>query len=357
MKTTILKRGVISTETGKYSYNGWPSVLTKSDGSLICAWSGKRTAHVDPFGKVVASQSTDGGYTWGENYIAPNTPLDDRDAGLTQSGDTIYLTSFNNSRKQQEIYASWSNKTPEVLQPYWDYLSSVSDEQEKRFLGPTLSLSTDGGFTFSTPVVMPITCPHGVMKKQDGSLLMIGRAFKDSATASFDYLPEGIYAMDIAPDGTQSTPRLIVQPIEDYLTCEPHAIDLGDKILLGLRVEKQGVFTIYHSYSYNGGQTFTKPVPTGYDGSPPHYLLHSSGLVVLTYARRKAPFPHIARISTDGGITFGEEIVLCDSAPDSDIGYPCTAENSDGDLVTVFYKKGTPNQLNSIEYVIWRIEK
>lgn len=357
MKTSIIKRGVISKETGKYSYNGWPSVLTKSDGSLICAWSGKRTAHVDPFGKVVASQSTDGGYTWGENYVVINTPLDDRDAGLTESNGKIYLTSFNNSRAQQRLYASWSNKTPEVLQPYWDYLDTVTDEQEKRYLGPTLATSTDGGFTFTDPVVMPITCPHGILKKKDGSLLMIGRAFKDTADASFEYLPEGIYAMDVAPDGTQSKPRLIVNAMDGYLVCEPHAIDLGDKILLGLRVEKQGLFTIYHSYSYDGGLTFTTPMPTGYDGSPPHYLQHSSGAVVLTYARRKAPFPHIARISTDGGITFGEEIVLSDSAPDSDIGYPCTCENANGDLVTVFYKKGTPNQLNSIEYVIWRIEQ
>ena len=358
----ILYKGQISAPLqGKLNYHAWGSILTLADGSMMSVWSGDRYAHICPFGRVLASRSTDGGYTWTPPYTVQNTPLDDRDAGVIQSGDTILLTSFNNSRAQQTIYAN-NGKYPAEKRAFVDaYLGLITDEDEQRYLGATLAVSHDNGFTFSEPKPMPITSPHGPLVEEDGSFLWIGRRFSDTAPASFPYLPEGLYAMRLTQQGEiAEEPWQIAPAAEDgMLFCEPHAARMPDgSILLAIRVQKYSVkpflFTVYLSRSTDGGKTFSTPQPTGWNGSPPHILVTKSGAVVMTYARRHAPFAECARVSHDSGVTWSEEIVLCDDAPTLDIGYPCTAENENGELVTVYYQN-TPGRGSQLYSIIWTV--
>lgn len=353
----IIKQGTISaSRAGKLNYNAWPSVITLSDGTLLAGWSGDRYRHVCPFGKVLAARSEDGGYTWQPPYTVQNTPLDDRDAGLCEANGHILLTSFNNSRAQQRYYAEkdkWSDGHRALAESYLDL---VTDAEERRYLGSTLAVSTDNGHTFSDPVTLPITSPHGPCLLPTGELLYIGRAFGDRAKASFDYLPEGIYAMLLSPEGgVTKEPWLVVPAAEGMLFCEPHAAVMPDgSILLSIRAQAPGLFSIYTCISTDNGMSFSRPEPTGWDGSPPHILVHSSGAVVTTYARRNAPFGQMARISRDNGRTWGEEIVLRDDGFTGDLGYPCTAENRNGELVTVYYQRSEPSG-NQIQYTIWTL--
>ena len=141
------------------------------------------------------------------------------------------------------------------------------------------------------------------------------------------------------------------------LYCEPHAALLpDDTIVLGIRLQgDNGLFTIHQCFSFADGEPFTEPRPTGFDGSPPHYLVHSSGALVLTYARRNTPQAEIARISLDGGKPYGDEIILSDLSSDWDLGYPCTAEAPDSSLVTVYYEKHAPGEKNAIRFTRWKI--
>ena len=75
----------------------------------------------------------------------------------------------------------------------------------------------------------------------------------------------------------------------------------------------------------------------------------------MTYARRTAPFGQMARVSRDSGHTWSEEIILREDGPDWDLGYPCTAENRSGDLVTVYYQRSLETG-NQIQYTVWRTE-
>lgn len=359
MRHEIPDSGVISRKfDGKFNYNAWPSVITLPDGTLLCAWSGDRVQHICPFGKVLAARSTDGGKTWTPPYKILDTPLDDRDAGLTAANGKVYLTSFTNSREMQKYYAELYNFPPAEKAANYGYLERVSDEDELRFLGATLAVSNDNGYTFSTPEVLPVTTPHGLLKTKSGRLLMIGRAFDDRAKTAFPKLPEGIYSMEIGADGkTFGAPRLIAESPAGMLYCEPHAALLPDgTIVLGIRLQgDNGLFTIHQCFSFDDGETFTEPRPTGFDGSPPHYLVHSSGALVLTYARRNTPQAEIARISLDGGKTYGDEIILSDLSSDWDLGYPCTAEAPDSSLVTVYYEKHAPGEKNAIRFTRWKI--
>ena len=96
----IIDKGQLSAPlNGKLNYNAWGSITTLSGNEMMAVWSGDRYAHICPFGKVLASRSHDGGYTWTPPYPVINTPLDDRDAGIVKAGDHLILTSFNNSRE------------------------------------------------------------------------------------------------------------------------------------------------------------------------------------------------------------------------------------------------------------------
>lgn len=91
---------------------------------------------------------------------------------------------------------------------------------------------------------------------------------------------------------------------------------------------------------------------TGICGSPPHFLPLRDGSLMLSYSRRLDPYGSRARISTDGGLTWGEEYVLSE-APTNDHGYASTVELSDGSFVTVYYEIYGDDTKTSILYTKW----
>lgn len=79
--------------------------------------------------------------------------------------------------------------------------------------------------------------------------------------------------------------------------------------------------------------------------------------MILTYGRRKRPFGQRARVSTDGGRTWGAEIVLNDQGLEGDLGYPATAELADGSLITVYYQRLPEDRRCSILYTKWSLNE
>src|SRR5690554_6730412 len=71
---TILSEVVVAQQPGRYM--GWPDIITTPGGELIAVFSGDRDWHVDPWGKVMAVRSSDGGATWSEPELWTDTPLD-----------------------------------------------------------------------------------------------------------------------------------------------------------------------------------------------------------------------------------------------------------------------------------------
>ena len=363
----ILKQGFVSPKSNShFRYNAWPTVISLSDGTLLAAWSGERFKHICPLGRVMASRSYDGGYTWLPPYCIQDTTLDDRDAGLLQVGDRILMTSVTNDVAMQRKYndAHWLHtaNTPEKRAFVLSYLDMLTEEDEK-LVGPTLAVSKDNGYTFSEPVNLPLTSPHGPMLTKEGKILFVGKFSSYGHRFCPDLVP-AIYAMELDTDcNTVAGPWLVAPRFEGMPEhcewCEPHAALMpnGD-ILVAIRYldKKADIHTIYLCRSTDGGKTYTKAEPTGWDGLPPHIFVHSSGAVIMTYGRRHAPLGVRARISYDNGYTFGEELVLRDDGLDWDLGYPSTAENAQGQLVTVYYmkEKDDPNE-NRIQYTVWEL--
>ena len=358
----IIKQGHITPKSnGIFRYHAWPTVITLNDGTLLAAWSGERLKHFCPFGKVMLSRSFDGGYSWTAPYCGEDTPLDDRDAGLLQVGDKILMTSVTNHRKLQREFNESGGRlhmpdSPEKKALISAYLDLITDEDEERYLGPTIAVSYDQGYTFQEMKRLPLTCPHGPALLKDGRILHVG-----SFSAMFpDRYKRGVYAEQIDDDGNfLCEPWLVAQaPDEVSEWCEPHICQMpnGD-LLVAIRYKNEDLHDIYLCRSTDGGKTFSKAQSTGWDGFPPHIYVTSKGAVVLSYGCRHKPARGIrARVSYDNGHTFGEEIVLRDDGVNWDLGYPSTTENANGQLVTVYYMKenNDPNE-NRIQFTIWEL--
>jgi hypothetical protein len=97
-----------------------------------------------------------------------------------------------------------------------------------------------------------------------------------------------------------------------------------------------------------------RPAPdTGSGGNPPAMILLQDGRVCLTYGVRAAPYGIRARLSADGGETWGNEIVLRDDGGNHDLGYPRTVQRSDGTIVTAYYYNDRPEGERYIAATLW----
>ena len=357
-----MKHGIVGRiDDGIFQYQGWPTVCKDENGVLYAACSGFRLGHVCPLGKNVMYISRDEGKTWSSPIVVNDTVMDDRDAGILCMGQGKMLLSwfshpmsFYEDRRGK--FSHWVQKEKalftDAAMTYW----TVARDKER--YGSFVKLSEDGGFTWGETVQVPATSPHGPIQLHDGRLIWIGREFH-----SGEY-PKDATLVLASCDGGKSWDCIsqipFPQEYEGALFCEPDVAELPDGTLMGaIRAQGEPVpfkFTVFTTFSADGGRTWTMPECLGISGSPPHLLVHSSGKVILTYARRQKPCRIAARISEDNGRTFGEEIELHASA-DPDIGYPSTVELSDGSMLTAYYQTYGDDQFTSILYTKWSLDE
>ena len=87
---------IMSNEDGRHKYFAWPTVARLKNGRIAAVASGYRLSHICPFGKTVISFSDDEGKTYTRPAPVIDTPLDDRDAGVTTFGEgRVFFSSFN----------------------------------------------------------------------------------------------------------------------------------------------------------------------------------------------------------------------------------------------------------------------
>lgn len=348
-------------DDGIFQYQGWPTVCKDENGVLYAACSGFRLGHVCPFGKNVLYISRDEGKNWTSPIVINDTIMDDRDAGILAMGNGKLLLSwfshpmsFYESRRGK--FAYWVQKEKalftDAAMTYWTVA------RDKDIYGSFVKLSNDGGLTWGKAIKVPATSPHGPIKLSDGRLIWMGREFYSN-----EFEVDATLVLESRDEGeTWSCISKVPFP-EEYmgaLFCEPDIVELPDGRLMGaIRAQRDPVpfkFTIFTTFSSDGGKTWTMPKCLGISGSPPHLLMHSSGKLVLTYARRQQPCRIAARISEDMGETFGEEIEL-NPSPDPDIGYPSTVELADGSMLTAYYQAYENDAYTSILYTKWRLEE
>ena len=91
--------------------------------------------------------------------------------------------------------------------------------------------------------------------------------------------------------------------------------------------------------SEDDGQTWTEVEDPADDlgvGNPPMVLRLRDGRLCITYGDRRH-YRIAARISEDGGRSWGPEIILRDGGGNHDLGYTRTVQRADGKAVTIYY--------------------
>ena len=358
------KHGIICRLAGeRLGYFGWPTVARMEDGTLVVASSGLRVGHVCPFGKTVLNTSQDNGKTWSAPRVIQESMIDDRDAGVIDLGDGKMLVSW--FRSDTRIYVN--EKFPaEAEREIWDRLFATwTDEKVNALVGSWVMLSADAGATWGEPIRAPVSTPHGPILLKSGDLLYLGKRFK-----TWDDMKVSIISAARSADGGRTWETVGTVPVcektDPINYHEPHVIELPSGRLLGIiRIQDHGgktlaesgilSFSLMQTESDDGGRTWTTARPLGILGSPPHLLRHSSGTLILTYGYRKAPFGQRVAFSHDDGATWDSDWIIRDDGPDSDLGYPSTAELADGSLYTVCYQKAAAGEKCSLLGSRWNL--
>lgn len=115
---------------------------------------------------------------------------------------------------------------------------------------------------------------------------------------------------------------------------------------------------LHIAVSEDDGRTFSEvqEIENLWGSSPFHAIEMHDGRVLMTYGYRRAPFGVRARLCDAelAHIDQGEEIILCDDAPNGDLGYPHTVVCKDGTALISYYISGDDG-IRKIEAVSLRV--
>jgi len=368
-KTLVSEHGIVCRlPDERLSYFGWPTVARLDDGTLIVSSSGLRSEHVCPWGKTVINVSTDEGRTWSLPRVINDSPLDDRDSGIVNLGGgkvlVAWFTSANHSYAHEKWVREWLGDAE--VDSWLPTLDAVTPEILAQGLGSWIMLSDDRGATWGAPIRVPVSAPHGPILLHSGDLFYIGKSYMNG----WGEMEVGAIMTARSRDGGRTWERqgaVPVYPGTDYANYhEPHVVELPSGRLIGMirvedhadhKLEPAGVvnFSIMQTASDDGGMTWTPARPLGFHGSPPHLIRHSSGVLVMTYGYRLAPFGQRVAFSHDDGVTWDHDWIVRDDGPDSDLGYPSSVELDDGSLLTVCYQKVPGDRKCSLLWSRWRM--
>lgn len=349
-----------------FCYQGWPSVCRDENGVLYAVSSSFRCGHVCPFGKTAMYISRDGGKTWCPPVVINDTYLDDRDAGILYLGGGHMLVTWFElpaayyEKNLSNILPGCNEGSAGVVKAMIESYSGIPHSYPNG--GSYIRISENYGVTWSDPIRVPVTAPHGPIKGKDGTLYYLGKEMDSYITDREDEL--NAIAMYISQDSGRTWSKQGVCGKPDGTIWEsfhePHVIELPGGGLFGMiRGEGERVyrgFTMYTTVSHDRGRTWSEWIPLNIEGSPPHLMLHSSGALVCTFGRREEPFGEHALVSYDQGKTWDKEYVIDNRPNDGDLGYPASVELDDGSILSVYYQKYPGDAYNSILYTKWYLD-
>ena len=231
--------------------------------------------------------------------------------------------------------------------------------------GPSLLLySTDKGKSWKGPFEFPLFSQMGVAARTD--YIVNGR--HDAMvflTASKSNGREGRPFCARTTDGgpTWSFVSWIGPEPKDGFSIMPSSVRLSKtEILTAFRHEedarKAGPNWIEAYLSADDGRSWrflSRPTEdTGAkSGNPPSMIRLKDGRICVTYGYRSEPYSIRARLSSDEGRTWGNEIALRTGGAAWDVGYTRTVQRPDGKIVTVYYWAAELKKERTIEATIW----
>ena len=327
---------------GRSEYCAWPSLARISGGDLIVLFT-RTEEHLGPNGAILLSRSTDNGKSWLAPVVALDSPLDDRESGITTLRDGRIIGHFWSTFWTKESYERLQANSygRDVLDRWIASVEKPEYKNAEKNAGGWTAVSRDGGRTWSK-FVRGFDSVHGGIELADGRLLLASyRTSRDSIL---------VHEADSLSGPWRLVATLVPRLSDSVSFTEPHILQLpSGRVIIMIRVEprshgNQDVrSTLWESYSDDGGSTWVKPFETPLWGLPPHLALLSDGRVLCTYGYRRSPFGERACLSSDGiHWDLRDEVILRDDAPNGDLGYPASIELEPGIVLTVYYQPDVP---------------
>lgn len=308
---------IVCSDAGAGAYEAFPDVCRTASGDLICVfYAGYGHVSVPnealPNGaRISMVRSSDEGQTWSEAEVVVDSPIDDRDASITQLSNGDLLV----------VYMSYDPKR----KPGTHQIFTVR--------------SKDGGHTWSAPRRVPtaFTANEAVSEPArempDGRLLL-------PAYGSMKDQPRPRYVSGVLEStdrGRTWTSLALIRSLEHEL-CEPSLVRFPDGRLL--MVIRPGMTWCE---SLDGGKTWSDVKPMPVPGDAPYLLLTSDGVLLCAFRHRPTRSTCLIH-STDQGRTWSPMLTL-----DRVLGaYPSMVELDDGRVLVVYYTEGGGSDIRSV---------
>lgn len=309
---------------------GYFPVITRLGGNeLLMAYRGG-AAHMGLGGRLDVGRSTDGGLTWSAPLTVADSERDDRNPALGMAPDGNLVLAYH-----------WQGSYDE--EGAWKPELGRADTR--------VVFSGDGGHSWVDDALIdysPINgaSPFGKIFTADGVMHMLiygGSPWNEPSEGT------------VRVGESASIPTYILRSTDNGRSWgDPTLVALGlneadvailpdGRWLFVARSEDRAEQALYACVSEDGGLTWRLiGRVTDAKEHPPDLTLLSNGWLLLVFGRRHPPFGVEGLISRDGGMTWdGRRLVLDDTLPGGDIGYPSTARLDDGRLVTAYYTAGT----------------
>lgn len=321
----------------------WPNLTLLNDGSIVATIFNK-PFHGKGEGDVECWLTNDGHF-WRKNGTAaqhlPGTNRMNVAAGLAKNGNLIVLSSG------WELIKNDTNKTislTRILRPWICRSANAGVEWVVDTLGfPKASKGLSEYIPFGDITI-----------GADGSLRVLAYAQTDDKERNV------LYMFRSENDGENWEVMSVISDGEgDTLFCKGHnetaLLYVGDSHWIAAARRWQGSsLDLFQSDNDGVSWKWIGPL-TKSNQSPGHLLRLNDGTLLLTFGNRiKEYFGVSVKLSTDNGLTWGEEIRIVDDVDPIDGGYPASVQLPDGNILTAYYAKSVEfHQRYHMGVVIW----
>jgi hypothetical protein len=345
----VIKQVTVYKQAGRYA--GWPAnhgiwiwgneILVGFESGLFKFSETRHSINWDQPAEHLLARSTDGGETWHiEHPLSLRAP----------DGVKIANVPAERGGKQPVECPGDIN----FRNPNFAFTARMEDVD----IGPSrFYYSYDRGKTWQGPFRLPNFGQKGIAARSD-YLINGPHDMTLLLTAAKSNGKEGRVICVRTTDGAKTWKMLSFvgpEPPEADKALMPSSVRLSPNVIL-TAIRHTSWIELYRSDDDGMHWSLvSRPVSnTGaHNGNPPFLIRLKDGRLAITYGFRSEPYGIRARLSSDEGKTWTDEIALRSGGGTWDLGYTRTVQRPDGKLVTVYYFNDHKDTERFIGATIW----
>ena len=363
--------GIVHRDEGAFC--GWPFVCgfwETAAGDYLVAFQRRETDYGDPAElnhdgiaevgpKFMAIRSTDRGRNWDVGGMQLLHDLGADQAAVFEGLPADYSAGPPVDFADPDVLVA-SGATPDWFRPHsraWIRLSTDAGQSWRHpILAPNVGLQSVSGH--ASPLVRP-----------DGVCLLFLTAVSDDGWKRHPVVYRAVeggafwsFMSMICPgvdDGAAQNDRSLPLRFSGHRYFYPRGVLLPDgRILCSVRCQRDPTSVLWTEVfeSLDGGRTWAFLSRVNDWGAPGDLVAMADGRIACVYGYRMPPYGIRARLSEDGGRTWGRELILRDDGGSWDLGYPRVVERDPGELFTVYYmntREDPVQQNGGVRHLAW----